>query len=103
MTAQAMLASALMLGGFVAAAGAYGILYCLARMWRRGALAAASEIAGAAMIAVAIAIVAFTPLHLGWKILVAVSCAGYIAIPPITWRYLDRLHHRGRTDDARPA
>lgn len=104
MTPRAMLATALALGAFVAAAGAYGILYCAARLWRRRALKTASEASCSAMIAIAAAIVAFTPLHPGWKILIAASCAAYVAIPPVTWRYLNRLHRGERTShDARPA
>lgn len=104
MTPRAMLATALALGAFVAAAGAYGILYCAARLWHRRALKTASEASCSAMIAIAAAIVAFTPLHLGWKILIAASCAAYVAIPPVTWRYLNRLHRGERTShDARPA
>ena len=50
----------------------------------------------------AAAIVALTPLHYGWKALVVASAAAYLAIPPITWRYLTRLH-RGENDASRPA
>jgi len=41
-------------------------------------------------------LVAFTPLHLGWKALIAASCALYLIIPPVTWRYLLRLHRTER-------
>lgn len=104
MTAQEIIATALMLGGFVAAAGAYGILYCAARMWNRPALWTAGKVCCAAMIALAAAIVVLSPLLAGWKLLVAASCAAYVAIPPVTWRYLTRLHRGERTsDDAGPA
>jgi hypothetical protein len=105
MTPQAMLVTALMLGAFVAAAGAYGILYCAARLWRRPMLKTASEASCAAMVAIAAAVVALTPLHEGWKTLIAASCAAYVAIPPVTWRYLTRLHRaaEGASHDARPA
>ncbi len=97
MTPRAMLATALLLGAFVAAAGAYGMLYCAARLWRRQVFTAASWASYAMLCAIAAAIVAFTPLHLGWKALIAASCAAYTIIPPVTWRYLQRVHRGEKT------
>lgn len=97
-----MVATALLLGALVAAAGAYGLLYCVARLYGSPILGAASRVCCVALGALAAAIVALTPLHFGWKALVAASAAAYLAIPPITWRYLTRLH-RGENDASRPA
>jgi hypothetical protein len=97
-----MVTTALMLGALVIAAGAYGLLYCLARLRGSAILDVASRASCVALVALAAAIVALTPLHSGWKALVAASAAAYIAIPPITWRYLNRLH-RGDDDASRPA
>jgi hypothetical protein len=97
MTPRAMVATALLLGAFVAAAGAYGTLYCLFRLWRRPALKVASYVCYGILCAVTAAILVLTPLHFGWKILIAASCAAYLAIPPVTWRYLQRLHREERT------
>jgi len=97
-----MVATALMLGALVVAAGAYGLLYCVARLYGSPILDAASRASCVALGALAAAIVALTPLHYGWKALVVASAAAYIAIPPITWRYLTRLH-RGDNDASRPA
>lgn len=102
MNPHAMIATALMLGALVVAAGAYGLLYCLARMRASAMLDAASHASCVALVVLAAAIVASTPLHSGWKFLVAASAAAYIAIPPITWRYLNRLH-RGDNDASRLA
>lgn len=96
MTPRAMVATALLLGAFVAAAGTYGVLYCLFRLWRRTELKIASYACYAALCLVTAVILVLTPLHLGWKILIAASCAAYLAIPPVTWRYLQRLHSEER-------
>lgn len=100
MTPHAMIATALMLGGFVAAAGTYGLLYCLYRLWRRPGLRTASFVSYGVLCALTAAILALTPLHFGWKILVAASCLAYLAIPPITWRHLQRLHTAARSAHA---
>lgn len=97
MTPRAMVATALLLGAFVAVAGTYGVLYCLARLQGRSALRTASALSSAALCAIAAALIVLTPLHLGWKALIAASCAAELALPPVTWRYLTRLH-RGELD-----
>jgi hypothetical protein len=97
-----MVATALTLGALVVAAGAYGLLYCMARLRGSARLRVASSASCVALVALAAAIVALTPLHFGWKALVAASAAAYLAIPPITWRYLTRLH-RGGNDASRSA
>jgi len=92
MTPSAMLATALLLGGFVTAAGAYGLLYCAARISGHRLLRAGGYVSYAALCLIAFTLVAFTPLYVGWKVLIAASCAVYLMIPPVTWRYLTRLH-----------
>ena len=96
MTPSAMLVTALLLGGFVAAAGAYGLLYCAARISEHKMLRAGGYLSYAGLCLIAFALVAFTPLNVGWKVLVAASCAVYLMIPPVTWRYLARLHREER-------
>ncbi len=102
MSPHAMVATALMLGALVVAGGAYGLLYCVARLYGSPILGAASRTSCGALVALAAAIVALTPLHFGWKALVVASAMAYMGIPPITWRYLTRLH-RGGNDASRPA
>jgi len=97
MTPQAIVVTATLLGTFVATAGAYGVLFCMSSMWAEPRLKPAIYAAYAAMCATACAIVAFTPLHVGWKLLVAASCAAYVVIPPITLRHLARLHEKEGT------
>ena len=96
MTPSAMLTTALLLGGFVTAAGTYGLLYCAARISDHKMVRAGGYVSYAALCLIAFALVAFTPLHFGWKVLVAASCAAYLMIPPVTWRYLARLHREER-------
>jgi multisubunit Na+/H+ antiporter MnhG subunit len=99
MTPRAMVLTALLLGAFVAAAGAYGLLYCLSRLWGRPRLKIWSHVSYAVLCAIAAMVVALTPLYFGWKVMIAVSCAVYLMIPPITWRYLTRLHRREKMSD----
>ncbi len=96
MTPANILITASLLGGFVLAAGAYGLLYCAARMSDRMLLRAGAYVSYAALGMIAFALMAFTPLHFGWKLLIAASCAIYLVIPPMTWRYLTRLHREER-------
>ncbi len=93
MTPYALICSALLLGAFVLLAGLYGLLYSIGtlRGWRR--LVIAAYVCWAVQLLVALSIVALTPLGIGWKLLVAISCVVYLEIPPMTWRYLHQLHH----------
>jgi hypothetical protein len=91
MTPRAMLTTALTLGAFVTAAGAYGLFYCLACRSDRSMLKVASLVSYAALLAISVVILTLTPLHIGWKIFIVVNCGAYTIIPPITWRYLTRL------------
>ncbi len=92
MTPRAMLTTALLLGAFVSAAGAYGFFYCLARRSDQSALKMASLASYGALLVISAAMVTLTPLHIGWKIFIVASCAAYAVIPPVTWRYLTQLH-----------
>lgn len=92
MTAVWLIVSSLLLGGFVAAGGAYGILLSLGHAlreprWHRFALAAY-----VVQCIVAVSVVVFSPLDWWWKLLIAASDAAYYFVPPMTWRYLVSLH-----------
>jgi hypothetical protein len=92
MTPQAFLAASGLLGLFVLAAGAYGVLYGVGRLQESRRLIKAAKVAYAALCAIVAAIVIATPLGFGWKLLIVASAAVYYAIPPITWRHLHRIH-----------
>lgn len=92
MSPRELIVSSLLLGAFVAAGGAYGLLLSIGyalhrRRWHPYALAAY-----AVQCAVALTILAATPLDWWWKLLIAASCAAYYFVPPLTWRYLVHLH-----------
>lgn len=92
MSPHAMVVTALMLGGLVATAGAYGLLYGASRLHDSVILRIACWTSYLVLGALACAIVSLTPLRYGWKALVVASAAAYLIIPPMTWRYLTRLH-----------
>lgn len=87
-----LIATSLLLGGFAAAGGAYGVLLCLGFALRERRWRSIAFCAYAVQSVFAIAVIAFTPLDWWWKLLVAVSCGAYYFIPPMTWRYLIALH-----------
>lgn len=92
MTPAALLETAILLGLFVLAGGSYGGLYSIGRLGSRRVLVWAGVACWVAALCVALAIVALTPLDFGWKLLIVASAIVYAAIPPMTWRYLERLH-----------
>lgn len=94
MNGSDLLLSATLLGLFVFFAGGYGVLYALAQMHAAKTLLFAAFASYGLQCAVAAAVVAFTPLG-GWKIVIALSCALYLPLPPLTWRYMARLHAHG--------
>lgn len=87
-----MLATASLLGVFVLLAFCYGMLYGLGQLRsRRGLISAGYAVYGLQCL-VAAAVLAFTPLLGWWKVVIALSCAAYLFIPPVTWRSLTALH-----------
>jgi ABC-type Na+ efflux pump permease subunit len=91
-TPLAVIATALLLGVFVLAGGGYGVLYGAGRMRRSRRLLSGGYACYGAQVLVVAVILAVTPLALGWKALVVLSALAYAFIPPVTWRYLERLH-----------
>lgn len=92
MTAQALIQTAVMMGLLVLAGGAWGVLYCLGHARARHDLLRAGQACYALALALALAIGLLSPLSLGWKLLILGSALAYAAIPPVTLRYLERLH-----------
>jgi hypothetical protein len=92
MNALATLETGLLLGLYTMLAGIWGVLYALARLRRLsvsgGLAAAAYGLHGVA----ALIILLCTPLGLGWKCLVVGSSLAFLALPPITWRFLEHSH-----------
>ena len=101
MSALAVLETSLLLGLYALLAGAWGLCYALARLrgtplFRRAAVA----LYGLHGVA-AFAIVFSTPLVPGWKCLIVASSVVFLAIPPITWRFLQHTHANERSEDDR--
>lgn len=92
MTPDAFLATSGLLGLFVLAAGAYGVLYGAGRLQESRRLIKAANVSYAALCAIVLVIVVATPLGFGWKLLIGASALVYYAIPPVTWRHLRRTH-----------
>lgn len=92
MTPTALLETAVLMGLFVLAGGGYGGLYAAGRLRARSGLIRAGGMCWAAAFAIAIAIAALTPLDFGWKLLILASAVVYAIIPPVAWRYLERVH-----------
>ncbi len=87
-----LLQTALLLGLYVALAGSYGLVYAIARLQNTPILHRMSFIVYGLHAFTAIAIVAWTPLQIGWKGLILASSVVFLAIPPVTWRFLQRTH-----------
>ena len=104
MTPNTLIATALLLGAFVVLAGIYGLLYSLAILLERPSLESAGYLFYLLHFVVMLTIVCATPLGTWWKVLIAGSCIAYLAIPPITWGYLTRIHRdEERLHDSKPA
>lgn len=99
MTPHAMITTALLLGAFVLLAGLYGLFFTLAMLFQRPHFKSVSYGCYALHVAIMMVIVAATPLGIGWKLLVVASCLAYFGIPPVTWRYLVKLHQEEVIDD----
>lgn len=91
-TPDAFLATSGLLGLFVIAAGAYGVLYGAGRLQESRRLINAANAAYAMLCAIVAGILIATPLGFGWKVLIGLSALVYYVIPPVTWRHLQRTH-----------
>jgi hypothetical protein len=92
MNPEVFLVTSSLLGFMVLAAGAYGLLYGAACFRESRALLIAAGLAYAMLALDAAGIVLATPLAPAWKLLIAASALAYLAIPPLTWRYLQYTH-----------
>lgn len=92
MSPEQMIFTSLLLGLFALLAGIYGLLYSFGVLRESHAMLMAGRVSYGAQCAVALAIVLLTALGPWWKVLVLVSCLLYGRIPPVTWRYLRRIH-----------
>lgn len=92
MTASALLPTAILLGVYVLCAGCYGLAYTLGQLrGSRAILLSSFGFYGAQGLMTALLLL-LTPLAPGWKLFLFLSFLAYAAIPPITWRHLERTH-----------
>jgi len=87
-----LLQTAFPLGGLILLAGCYGILYGIGRLADWPAMRLAGFACYGLQCAIALAIVGLSPLTNPWKLVVVVGTIGFFAIPPMTWRLLERTH-----------
>ncbi|TAN02105.1 MAG: hypothetical protein EPN40_01655 [Rhodanobacteraceae bacterium] len=92
MTPTALLATALTMGLFVLAGGGYAVCYSIGRLRGRIGLVRAGVACWGVAALCALAIAVLSPLETGWKLLILASALAYVAIPPMTWRYVEQLH-----------
>lgn len=92
MTAEMLLPTAILLGVYVLCACCYGLVYALGRL-RDSRMITLSSFGfyGAQGLITAVLLLS-TPLAPGWKLLLFLSFLAYAAIPPVTWRHLERTH-----------
>ncbi len=93
-----LLETALLLGGIAFLAGCYGLLYGVGRLAQRQSIMLAGFACYAFLCMLVAVIVSTTPLAGPWKAIVVVFALGFLGIPPVTWRFLERTHpHRRRS------
>jgi hypothetical protein len=104
MSALAILETGLMLGLYVLLAGAWGVLYTLAHFRKTPIFGHSAPAAYGLHALTALIIVLGTPLGPGWKCLIVGSSLIFLAIPPITWRFLQHTHrYEGSAHDRKPS
>jgi hypothetical protein len=97
MTQLDVLETGLLLGLYAFLAGAWGLLYAVARLCEAAVFRRAAGAAYALHILAALTAILWTPLALGWKCLIAAGSTVFLAIPPLTWRFLEHTHDHGRS------
>lgn len=91
-----LIVTAVLLGLFVAAGGAYGILYAAAQVRDSAQLVRAAQACYVLQLLITLALCVGSPLALMWKLFIAASAAGYGFIPPLMWRLLEAMHRAGK-------
>jgi len=94
MTPATLLYTAGLLGLLALAGGGYGGLYTVSRLQSKYGMLYSAVACYALVAALAALIVWSTPLAVGWKILIVASALIYAAVPPMTWRFLVKMHEQ---------
>jgi hypothetical protein len=101
MSALVILKTSLLLGLSALLAGAWGVLYALARLRETSIFGRSAAAAYGLHILAALTVILWTPLELGWKCLVGGSSLVFFVIPPMTWRFLQSTHGKERLEHDR--
>ena len=86
----------MLLGLYVLLAGAYGLAYTIAKLRNNFAIELAAYALYGLHVCVMTGVIFWAPIGLGWKALLVASSLAILAIPPVTWRYLEHTHGTGR-------
>jgi len=92
MSPENLLLSASLLGIYALLGGIYAVMYAVGCLRRRAAFLNAGRAAYAAQLVVLLALLGWSALAPPWKVFLLVSSAAYLIVPPVTLRYLERLH-----------
>ena len=87
-----LLKTALLLGGLILLGGCYGILYEIGKLANSRAMQLAGFACYGLQWVIALIVVGLSPLTTPWKLVVIIGTLGFFAIPPITWRFVERTH-----------
>ena len=92
MSALATLETGLLLGLYALLAGVWGVLWALAQFRQNPIFRRAATAAYGLHTLAALGIILWMPLGSGWKCLIVGSSLVFLALPPMTWRLLERTH-----------
>jgi hypothetical protein len=91
-----LIETALLLGLYVLLAGAYALAYTIAKLKNNFAFKSAAYAFYGLHVCVMTGVIFWAPIGAGWKTLLVASSLAILAIPPVTWRYLEHTHGTGR-------
>lgn len=87
-----LLETGLLLGGLIFLAGCYGVLYGIGKLARWPIVRCAGFACYGLQCLLALAVVRLSPLTGSWKVVVVVGTIGFLAIPLVTWNFVERTH-----------
>ena len=94
MSELALLSTAILLGLFVLAGGAYGLIYSAGLLRASAALKRMAFGCYAGQLLITFLVCVTSPLSAVWKAFLVGSALAYAFIPPLMWRLLESLHRQ---------
>jgi len=94
MSNTALLSTAVLLGLFVLAGGAYGLLYSAGLLRSSLPIKRIAYGCYAGQLLITFLVCVGSPLNAVWKAFLAGSALAYAFIPPLMWRLLESLHRQ---------